>query len=73
MMTRHPARALLLGVPFLVIGVIYWLATGYLGGSADAAGAAMLIALGIAMSTMAFVLVVGSPSGDENAQDAGSH
>lgn len=64
-MIRRPARALLLGVPFLVLSGIYWFATGWLGGSADAAGAAMLLALGVAMATMAYVLTAGSPSGDE--------
>jgi hypothetical protein len=73
MMTRHPARALLLGVPFILIGIIYWFATGYWGGSVDAAGTAMLLALGVAMSTMAFVLAIGSPRGDENVGENGSH
>jgi len=64
-MIKRPARALLLGVPFILIGIIYWLATSFLGGQSDAAGAAMLIALGIAMGTMSFVLASGSPRGDE--------
>ena len=66
-MIKHPARALLLGAPFILIGTIYWLATSFLGSSGDAAGAAMLIALGIATGTMGFVLASGSPRGDENS------
>ena len=65
-MITRPARALLLGVPFILIGITYWLSTSFLGSQPDPAGAAMLIALGIAMGTMSFVLASGSPRGDEN-------
>jgi hypothetical protein len=69
-MITHPKRALLLGLPFVVVGLIYWVAGSVLAGVPDAAGASLLILLGVAMSTMGFVLVSGSPSGDEHSQDA---
>lgn len=69
-MIKHPKRALLLGLPFVIIGLIYWISGSVLAGVPDAAGASLLILLGVAMSTMAFVLVSGSPSGDDNSQDA---
>ena len=59
---RHPRNAALVGVPFIVIGLIYW-AVPYFGGwHVDYAGTTMLIALGIAISFMAYVLVAGSPN-----------
>ncbi len=64
-MIEHPWRALFVGAPFVLIGLVYWLATGFLGESADAAGAAMLVALGVATGTMGYVLAAGSPRGDE--------
>jgi hypothetical protein len=59
---RHPRNAALVGVLFIVIGLIYW-AVPYLGGwHVDYAGTTMLIALGIAIAFMAYVLVAGSPN-----------
>ena len=59
---RHPRNAALVGIIFVVIGVIYW-AIPYLGGwHVDYAGVTMLIALGIAIAFMAYVLVAGSPN-----------
>jgi len=50
------------GVVFIVVGVIYWVVP-YVGGwHIDYAGTTMLIALGIAIAFMAYVLVAGSPN-----------
>ena len=59
---RKPRNAALVGILFVVTGVIYW-AVPYFGGwHLDYAGTTMLLALGIAMALMAYVLVAGSPS-----------
>jgi hypothetical protein len=59
---RHPRNAALVGVAFIVVGVIYWVVP-YVGGwHIDYAGTTMLIALGIAIAFMAYVLVAGSPN-----------
>ena len=66
---RHPRNAALLGLIFVVIGIIYLVITNVLGvndvdGDANAlgiaAGATMLLALGIAMAIMAYVLAAGT-------------
>jgi ABC-type Co2+ transport system permease subunit len=54
-----PRFALLAGAIFIVLSVVY----GSL--SHDVGGMTMLFALGIAMALMAYVLVAGSPRGDE--------
>ncbi len=59
-MIKHPVRALAIGLPFLVVSLVYW-ALSY-----DAGGSAMLAALGVATGLMGFVLASGSPRGDEN-------
>jgi len=57
---RHPRNAALVGIVFVVTGVVYF-AVPYLGGwQVDYAGATMLIFLGAAMALMAYVLVAGS-------------
>jgi hypothetical protein len=57
---RHPRNAALVGIIFMVIGVIYWVVP-YVGHwHIDYAGVTMLIVLGIAMGLMAYVLVAGS-------------
>jgi hypothetical protein len=58
-MIVKPRYALLVGALFLVIAVAY----GFL--SRDWGGTTMLGALGLAMALMAYVLVAGSPRGDE--------
>ena len=55
----NPKRAALVGLVFPVIAVIYVLAPTFLGGTVDWAGVTMLIALGAAMSLMAYVLFAG--------------
>jgi hypothetical protein len=59
---RHPRNAALVGIIFVVIGVVYWAVPYFVGGHVDYAGVTMLIVLGIAMSLMAWVLVAGSPN-----------
>jgi hypothetical protein len=57
---RHPRNAALVGILFVVIGIVYW-AIPYFGGwHIDYAGLTMLIFLGAAMALMAYVLVAGS-------------
>jgi len=57
---RHPRNAALVGILFVVIGVIFW-ATPTIGGwHVDYAGTTLLIFLGAAMALMAYVLVAGS-------------
>ncbi len=53
----HPRMAILLGVMFAAIGLIYYLTSHDIGGSS------MLGILGIATSLMAYVLMSGSPRG----------
>ena len=61
---RHPRNAALLGVIFIVIGIIYLvvpIVTGQdLVNMNIFAGVTMLLALGIAMAIMAYVLAVGT-------------
>ena len=71
---KHPRNAALLGLIFVVISIIYFVVPNWLGVNQGehpdgtpiyntldiAAGATMLLALGIAMSLMAYVLAVGT-------------
>ena len=61
---RHPRNAALVGVLFLVIGVIYLVVPVIDGLNISyyelAAGTTMLVFLGVAMAIMAYVLVAGS-------------
>ena len=66
---KHPRNAALLGLIFVTIGLIYLIVPNVLGvndvnGDVNyldvAAGATMLLALGVAMSIMAYVLAVGT-------------
>ena len=61
---RHPRNALLVGVVFAVIAIIYVGVPIVFGGVVDVAGFVMLLGLGMAMSLMAYVLAAGSPRGD---------
>jgi hypothetical protein len=58
---RHPRNAALIGLVFVVIGVLFWAIPAWGGWHVDYAGATMLLALGIAMAVMAYVLVAGTP------------
>ena len=55
--------AALVGLVFAAIAGIYWAAPTVLGGTFDYAGFTMLIALGIAMGLMAYVLIAGLQRG----------
>ena len=60
---RHPRNAALVGIIFIVIGVIYFLvaeAEGLVVTYDIASGTTMLVFLGVAMAIMAYVLVAGS-------------
>ena len=57
---RHPRNAALVGILFVVIGVLFWAVQAIAGWRVDYAGVTMLIALGVAMSIMAYVLIAGS-------------
>lgn len=57
---RHPRNAAMVGLLFVVIGVLFWAIPTYGGWHVDYAGVTMLLALGIAMAIMAYVLVAGS-------------
>ncbi len=55
----NPKRAALAGVVFLLIAIVYFVMPTMLGGIVDYAGLTMLLALGVAMSLMAYVLFAG--------------
>ncbi len=59
---RRPSLAIGIGVLFVVIAAIYYLAPLLLGGHLDWAGTVLLGALGIAMAVMAYVLTAGAPN-----------
>ena len=59
---RHPRNAAMVGLVFVVIGILFWAIPTYGGWHVDYAGVTMLLALGIAMAIMAYVLVAGSPN-----------
>jgi hypothetical protein len=57
-----PRRAAAVGIIFLVIAVPYFALAPVLGYKVDFAGVTMLVALGAAMSIMAYVLIAGQRS-----------
>ncbi len=58
---RHPRNAVLLGLVFFAVAVVY-VAVPFVGGwHVDYAGATLLVALSIAMGFMAYVLAAGTP------------
>ena len=57
---RHPRNAALVGIIFVVVGVLYWTLAVPLGYHIEYAGVTMLAVLGIAMAIMAYVLIAGS-------------
>jgi hypothetical protein len=59
---RHPRNAALVGILFVVIGIVFWAVPEIGGWHVDYAGVTMLLALGVAMALMAYVLFAGSPS-----------
>jgi hypothetical protein len=59
---RHPRNAIFVGALFVVIGIVYLVVPLVGGWQVDYAGSTMLIALGVAMAIMAYVLIAGSPN-----------
>ena len=57
---RHPRNSIFVGLIFVVIAIIYWAVPTFGGWHVDYAGVTMLLALGVAMSLMAYVLIAGS-------------
>ena len=57
---RHPRNSIFVGLVFVVIAIIYWAVPTIGGWHVDYAGVTMLLALGVAMSLMAYVLIAGS-------------
>lgn len=57
---RHPRNSIAVGLIFVVIAVLYWAIPAIGGWHVDYAGVTMLIALGVAMGIMAYVLIAGS-------------
>jgi hypothetical protein len=53
-------NAILVGLIFIVIAVVYWTVPYLTGGIVDLAGITMLLALGVAMSLMVWVLFSGT-------------
>ncbi len=54
--------AILVGLVFVVLGVLFWAVPTIGGWHVDYAGTTMLLFLGVAMAIMAYVLVAGSPN-----------
>jgi uncharacterized membrane protein len=59
---QHPRNALVVGVVFVVVAIVYWYVQPFGLKHSDYAGVTMLGVLGIAMGLMAYVLIAGSPS-----------
>lgn len=57
---KHPRNAALIGVVFVAIAFVFWLVPTIGHWHVDYAGTTMLVALGVAMSLMAYVLIAGS-------------
>jgi hypothetical protein len=57
---RHPRNSIFVGLIFVVIAIVYWAIPAIGGWHVDYAGVTMLLALGVSMSIMAYVLIAGS-------------
>jgi heme/copper-type cytochrome/quinol oxidase subunit 1 len=60
---RHPRNAAMVGIIFVIIGIVYYAVPAIEGLELSydiAAGTTLLIFLGVAMAIMAYVLVAGS-------------
>ena len=60
---RHPRNAALVGIVFVIIGIVYYAVPAAEGLNLTydiAAGTTLLVFLGVAMAIMAYVLVAGS-------------
>lgn len=56
-----PKLALLIGVTFVIVAVIFYVSPTFLNGHTDFAGLTMLLFLSVAMSMMFYVLMAGVP------------
>jgi hypothetical protein len=59
---KHPRNAIFVGLIFVVIATIYFVAATVGNYHVDYAGTTMLAVLGIAGAVMAYVLIAGSPN-----------
>ena len=61
---RHPRNAALVGIVFVITAIVYWIVPTTQGLTIPynlvAAGATLLVFLGVAMALMAYVLVAGT-------------
>jgi heme/copper-type cytochrome/quinol oxidase subunit 1 len=60
---RHPRNAAMVGIIFVIIGIVYYAVPAAEGLNLTydiAAGTTLLVFLGVAMAIMAYVLVAGS-------------
>lgn len=57
----HPRNALVVGLTFVVVAILYAVLAPVFGYKVEFAGVTMLFALGIAMGLMAYILIAGSP------------
>ena len=60
---RHPRNAAMVGIIFIIIGIVYYAVPAVEGLELSydiAAGTTLLVFLGVAMAIMAYVLVAGS-------------
>ncbi len=56
--------SILVGITFVVVGVVYYAAPTVLGGHVDYAGVTMLLFLAVAMTLLVYILSAGSPRGE---------
>jgi len=57
----NPRVAVLIGVTFIIVDVVYYAAPVLFGGHIDWAGMTMLAFLAVAMTLLFYVLLAGSP------------
>jgi hypothetical protein len=60
----NPRISVLIGITFIVVGLVYYFAPIALGGHVDFAGLTMLLFLSVAMTLLFYVLLAGSPRGE---------
>jgi hypothetical protein len=60
----NPRISVLIGVTFIVVGLVYYTAPVAFGGYVDFAGLTMLLFLSVAMTLLFYVLLAGSPRGE---------
>ena len=60
----NPRISVLIGITFIVVGLVYYFAPIAFGGHVDFAGLTMLLFLSVAMTLLFYVLLAGSPRGE---------